>query len=199
MRVVVLFLCTWFLCFPEVIQATPITFDFSNSVSDYFYQADEFSLQVKAYAYDKPDLYLATITQTGDGIGVSSKDGDDGQLENSGPDDFLIFEFSRTVNLQRVEFSLVDAGDEFVIGVDLFSLSKPIKIWTDQSVPLIDKLCVYDFDLNSDLFKFSSGDSKDKFRIKSLTFDDPVPAPEPSAWLLMSAAGGALVYWRRRQ
>jgi len=214
MRVVVC-LCLCLLCLSKMAGATPITsitFDFTLAVEDFCYQFDDFELQVGAYAEDDDcKIFSAVITQTtNDGLGVASSDSDDGQLENSGPNDILQFSFSRTVTMSKIGFSLVDDDDEFLLAVDKGSFSDPTDIIGEHSDRLQEKL--YAFSLNSfgSIFEFKTRDSKDDFRIKFMTvdyvptlssFSEPspiVPTPEPSTWLLLGGGLVTLFLQRRR-
>ncbi len=198
MRIVIVCLCVLF-SISSGAMALPVVFDFSVASDDYRYQVDDLLLQVNAFA-ESSDAF--SITQTGSGLGVSSKNEDDPQLENSGPDEFLQFAFSRTVRLEQVVFSLVDADDDFILNVDSSKELGQTRIWSDTSIELIDKMSSYDFAIEGRLFEFGTWDSKDNFRIcglsVSLPTSDPVPTPEPSTWLLLSTGLAGLVYWRRR-
>jgi hypothetical protein len=194
--------CLLFCLFFSVNQAAaiPVSFDFSLASENDQYQQGELSLQVSAFSVGAPDPLAVRVTQTADGLGVSSKPGDDAQLENSGPDDLLQFSFSEQVELLQVVFGLVDAGDEFLLAVDGQAAFAPTAIWTDSQLPLVDKIGSYDVSLVGQVFDFSSNDSVDKYRILGMTVDTagPVPTPEPSTWLLLGSGVCGLLWWRRK-
>lgn len=53
-----------------------------------------------------------SVTQNSEGVGVRRSSGDSGQLDNTGRDEFLAFNFNQPLHLLRIDFELVDSNDE---------------------------------------------------------------------------------------
>ncbi|SHJ73304.1 PEP-CTERM protein-sorting domain-containing protein [Malonomonas rubra DSM 5091] len=187
MRVVVLCL---FVCLLSVFPAfaIPVTFDFSDSPSDYYFPKADLTLNVSAG--------LATVTDTSRGLGVDAGGSDSGTLDGDGAFEALWFSFSEKVRLVDASFYWVDVGDAFA-----FSLGDGDQFGEVEDILRIgDKDGFFDFtahNLSSQMFgiKASEGSS---FRVTTLTVDfTPVPTPEPSTYLLFGSGVAGLFFWRR--
>lgn len=90
MRIVVACLCL-LLGTASTVFSLPVTFDFSAGLSSQ-YVSSGLTLAVSA---DSIGADGGEVTWTRAGLGVSSGINDNAQLENSGPDEFLGFKFSK--------------------------------------------------------------------------------------------------------
>ncbi len=197
MRIVVcLCLCVG-LAFPA--YSLPIIFDFS-SVPDDFRESSSFttaagglSLFVEASS-DNRDYASITWAQN-NGLGVRAETESTVTMDGSGGEDRLLFRFEERVQLLTVGFSAVNDYDVFELWVEGNEIVDTV---IDPSGISVSD---YDFSalsLLTDSFSVRVSDNDSAFRIKSITVDfAPVPAPEPSTWLLLASGVSVLLCWRR--
>lgn len=202
MRIVVC-LGLFVLCLVDVSLAIPLTFKFYSNPNVLSFSADGVDLNISAEFYDGANAIGGLVTwYSSYGLGVDAFGKSDLKTldGDKGSDDLLRFDFSAEITLQRIEFSSVGPTDEVRLLVDdLIRFDGEI----DSSLASGSNLVEYDFsgmNLLGSKFSLMAIDYNDSFRIRSLTVDysgQPVPAPEPSTWLLLSAGFASLVYLRR--
>ena len=171
-------------------HASPIKFDFTSSSSDYIYQRDGVTLTVSAiWDGDK-----AAITHTSSGLGVNATDDNQIVIDNSptfdGVDglDALVFTFDVQVFMREISFRYAGADDDFSVLADTGMYLEADAVYTFSSMP--DDFFGREF--------IATACVDDSFRIKSLTVEVPIPAPEPATWLLLSVRFAGLSFWRKR-
>lgn len=176
----------------------PVTFDFSSKpdpyqeVSALNFSINGLGVEVGARSVDHTS---ATITWSdGDGLGVRADSETVQTIDGATGDDVLLFKFSADVMLKIVEFSCVEYYDSFKLLEEDFSRK------IDPTSPGGSTVS-YDFssqNFNGSSFSLMAEGYKDSFRIKSITVVTPIPAPEPSTWLLLGAGLTAFVFWRKK-
>jgi len=190
MRVVVLCLCV-FLCEVSGCFAISIPFEFSTTSSTNQYLDSMFISKLGVELNIFSEIPNAQITQKVGGLGVSFTGDNSTTLDGSVGFDSLTFKFSQVVTLLEVRFSYFEVGDEFALSTANGNLAMDIPA----------DIGAVDLSLVDDRFVFSVTDANDDYRIESITIavDSPVPAPEPSTWVLLAGGLAGILFWHSRQ
>jgi hypothetical protein len=137
------------------------------------------------------------INQNAAGLGI---DGNGNLSINKG--EKIRFQFNQTVKLIDAVFSDVDKDDNYIIstGESAGSLVQQGPAGTLSTTgESVAKFSVVDpKDKTTKIFQFSTYDSTDDYRLKSITVDDGKPTPVPTPAMLPGLVGLGLGVLRRR-
>lgn len=207
-------------------NAATFTFDTQSNGSwadSIFYSADGIDLTVSGKTAQGGTAQVQTWK--GYGLGVKSSgdcdsgrkknicQGDDHQVDSSGPDDIAVFSFSQAVRITQITFNYVDSSDvfDFFVGQN-GGLAKQL------SAVRVDEMVTLDTDIFAKLFGIGATDGtvKQCYKTgygrnkKTVCYDTVVPSafkitsitveqvPVPASAGLLSGALGALALMRRR-
>ncbi len=173
--------------------ALPITFDFSGSGNRLLGYARTFSesgLDVRVNAQVHRS-WRGMLTQTHAGLGVTHPLDTSWQLDGFGPDEGILFRFSRSVRLLGFTLSGVGYNDDFTLSVD-----NTRRIAGDiPGAGSIDLSSRLGFDGTD--FRFGVLGWNDDYFINSLTVDT-TDVPEPGTIALFAVGLVGLGFARRR-
>lgn len=166
------------------VNATPITFDFTSSSESYSsqltYSFGTLDLNVWSTA---EGLSAAILHQDSDGLGVFFAGDNSKQLENSGPDESLIFSFNQTVRLLAAGFGLVGSSDDYLLNID--NTDQVIGNISSSATSSVGNYAYLGYEqqwLTGNLFLFQPLAGTDYFKIADITI---ASVPEPSTSMLL--------------
>ena len=165
-----------------------------------------------------PNAIFGEVVVSGPlGIGINSStliggedtsaEGNRGQIDGFGPDEFIQLEFDRTVRLVEFSLGLIGANDSFDFAIDGRDVAVVTTFGTDDATT--DAIEVPDtFFFNNPveegepvgtIFTFFTNDLNDDFALTGFVVEEVAPVPLPAALPLMAAGLGFLGFMGRRR
>ncbi len=136
------------------------------------------------------------IGQYTGGLGVTNPSDSDHQVDGSGWNDIVVFDFSQDVILQSVTFSYFGGNDDFSFFFD--NLDDGDLDGIAYNVDTNTNTYTFNSVWNGDLFGIGALDRNDEFKIKSMTVSAiPLPAALPLYGAGLAVLG--FIGWRRKR
>ncbi len=172
---------------------------------DFAFEADGIGLTVRAATFDGAGEIdgRAWVNQDGNGLGVSSSVADNPMVDGRNPNDLLIFEFDRDVQLLAASFTENELLDDFNFFVDFGAGLEPYLPGNPRTdIPGREFSSTYIFrqEWLGDLFGIGADHHSDDFRVAALEVSAVTVMPLPPSLLMLAAAcAGVAAAGRRRR
>jgi hypothetical protein len=175
-------------------QAAQITFSLvgSKAPATTFNYSDPSGLTLSVTALGQ------TINQNASGLGVSGNNSSDVDSNET-----IQFQFNQVVKLVNTVFSNIDADDQYTLWTGNTPASVVQQIIAGSFAGVGERTTTFPILVSSNsrtaqVFQFSTFDSTDDYRLKSITVDDGKPTAVPTPAMLPGLVGLGLGVLRRR-